>query len=204
MQDEVAQSKTERDQFTDRLRLCVKKKLKMFSIFSMTKRYSRYRWYIGTFHVYKKVKLYVAKRLDKLSYITDNLRKMYPLDTLIVVTKERTRDGFPHYHFLIGFLKDEWGITPELCSIRNTKLWVKEWTLGESFSFHDNIEIKTYEDEEVKYSYLPCFHYVVVSTLRPVDMGAKQRWFRYGILCYFKYIFKYSDLNLYTDYFVRW
>lgn len=157
-------------------------------------RHSRYAWFIGTYHVYKKLK----KPIDKLSYITDKLRKTLGSNSIIYITKEYTEDRFPHYHFLVGSPKDEWGCYVDIPNIRNHKLWKREWKLGEKFSYHSEEEVKTSTGYKTVEN-----HFYVRSDLKVLDMGAKQRWFKYGIYQYLLYIFKYSKFQLYQDYYVQ-
>lgn len=179
-------------EFNSRLRLCFFRHNILSEILKGFRfSYSKYAWYIGTYHVYRVAKDPVRKRIDKLSYLTDKLRKRYPKDTVIYVTKERTECGFPHYHFLLGFKKDAWGCTPCLLKIPNMKLWSRKWLLRESFNFHS--------EDDFGRSIVPFY---VTSRLEKVDMGARQRWFKYGIYQYLLYIFKYCDFTKFHDYFV--
>lgn len=177
---------------SSRARFFLKKQLflcKMLKDFSF--RYAKYRWYIGTYHVYKAAKPLALKRLNNLSYLTDKLRKAYPKDTVMYITKEKCEDGFPHYHFLIGLVKDRWGCTMQLRNIHNTRLWSKEWSLGEIFNIH--------LEDDYGNAIIPFY---VTSRLEKVDIGARQRWFKYGIYQYLLYIFKYSRCKEFSDYFV--
>lgn len=193
MQAEGAQTKSKRARSATKIMLeGIYMRQSILSSFSF--RFNKYTWYIGTYHVYKKLK----KPIDKLSYITDRLRKKLGPDSIIYVTKEYTEDRFPHYHFLVGSIKDEWGCSVGIPVIRNHTLWKREWIIGETFNYHSQQEIKTPKGY-ITYEK----HFYVRSDLKILDMGAKQRWFKYGIQRYLLYIFKYSSFNLYSDYFIQ-
>lgn len=197
-QGEAAQSKTKRALATKIIflgniisRITMRQKI----LKEFTGRYSRYTWYIGTYHVYKRASQNARAKLGRLSYLTDQLRKYYPKGTKLYITKEYCEDGMPHYHFILGLEKDSWGRVVKLKSINNTKLWVKKWDLRESFVYHD-------EDDENDPNFNNNIPFYVNLQLEKLDMGARQRWFKYGVWRYLLYMFKYSNFKEYNDYFI--
>lgn len=199
MQGEAAQPKAKRDKSQTKATKIIFKDPRSFSniIFrqkllkNFRGRYSRYKWFIGTYHVYKKLSSRQRAKVDRLSYITDILRKYYPKGTKLYMTREMTSDGYPHYHYFLGLEKDAWGSVIKQKTVRNTKLWTREWKLGETFNYHD----PSNEDNEINPFY-------VNSRLHKLDMGARQRWFKYGVWQYLLYIFKYSTFKKFHDYFI--
>lgn len=147
---------------------------------------SRYKWYIGTYHIYKKVYEKKKQQYDKLSFLTDKLRKYYEKGTILYVTKEYTEDRVPHYHFLIGLPFDEWGIHQPLLKVRNMVLWHRQWRTKDDMFVFNFIE-------DNRGSLTSLYKYY----------GCKQRWFKYGIYQYLLYMFKYSDYDKYIDYYIQ-
>lgn len=146
---------------------------------------SKYKWVVGTYHVYKKV---YAKRKARftLSFLTDKLRKYYDSNTKIYITREYSEDRTPHYHFLIGLPYDEWHCTQDVYRARNYTLWYREWATND-------LELVSFIDTHKGQCNIPLFKYY----------GHKQRWFKYGIWQYLLYIFKYSNYRKYEDFFIQ-
>lgn len=184
----------------ERLRLCLNNRIFFSKILAkFTCKYSNYKWIIGTYHVYKKLSKKDMERCSKLSYFSDKLRKSLSSKCVIYITKELSEDRIPHFHFLVGLYKDEWGCTEKMVNIKNARMWSREWDLGCYFSYSS-----AEEQEENGFVAVPM--YVAISAtgnIKGVDIGARQRWFKYGIYQYLMYIFKYSKFDLYKDYYIR-
>ncbi len=173
--------------------------------------YYQYEWIIGTYHPYKKVRsARILANLNKLSFITDKMRKYYHKDTIIFVTKERSEDHIPHYHVLLGFkrIKRTPGDPPlyhsrPFLQIRNAKEWSSPWSLGCNFSVRHSRRIYNEDGEEAfELLYTMSAFHPGIGEHVVVDLGAKQRWFRYGMHRYLLYMLKYSKFIRYEDYFL--
>lgn len=166
-------------------------------------RYAKFTWYIGTIHMYKKISAAQKKKLSKLSYISDTIRRGYRgVKIVLYLTQEKSEDREIHYHYLLGLPIIDDKRLPFKVNIRNMKLWSREWELGAHFSY-----IRPEDNEEnpgVWQAGIRCDHYEDKEGLfiRCVDPGYRQRWFKYGIYKYLLYIFKYSKFSRYIDYII--
>lgn len=157
-------------------------------------RFSSYQWYVVTYHQYKKGKM------RSLSTITDKLRKLG--FERFLGTRERTQDGYPHYHFLIGSKKEKGRPKATPPNIRNFKLYSRKFDFGIEYAY--NIEGNpAYDPDQPHNKLLPI-------TSRTTNLGARsigfrQNWEYYGLIQYILYITKYLsfDSKEYIDYHIH-
>ncbi len=177
---------------------------------SFTFRSKAYRWFIGTYHPYKHSDKMKFQRVCRLSFLTDKLRKYYHKESIIIVTKELSEDFIPHFHVLLGFKRIKSLATscpPRYCElpflkIRNMKEWSMEWAIGCEFMVNYKRVTDKHGVEGDVLTYDVSAFNPKIGDWRLVDMGAEQRWFRYGIHRYLLYMFKYSKFILYNDYYL--
>lgn len=181
--------------------VCVRMKL-VRSIYEMIQVGKRgVKYVIGTYHVYKQVDDKTRLRLNRLSHLTDQLRK-YDRSAIFVVVKEQTEDGYPHYHFIARLDVDNHGRYSPIPNFRNYKLWCKEFDLGVKFSWINQLEIKS---DDV-YHQFTVYKWHVISSKGVEERNAsfKLKWLKYGIWRYILYISKYlnSKSTRYLDYYL--
>lgn len=174
-----------------------RKKLLRDILDSFRFRYSSRKWYVCTYHVYKKVSKKVKDRISRLAYLTDKLRKSLPKGSVFYVTRELSEDRSVHYHLLMGIKCDEYGRCVDVPKVRYLRLWKRKWDLNSTLQFH---WLKDKEDIDM-YGTAP-FYVDIGNRFKILDIGAKHRWWKYGVNCYLLYMFKYCVFEKYVDYMV--
>ncbi len=175
-----------------------------------TFRSKAYKWFIGTYHPYKHADETKFKRVCRLSFLTDKLRKYYHKESIIIVTKELSEDLIPHFHVLLGFKRIKSLATSSVpryrelpfLKIKNMKEWSSQWVDGCDFMVNTKSILDKKGEEGIVLQYSSLAFNPTVGDWQLVDMGAQQRWFRYGIHRYLLYMFKYSKFIIYNDYYL--
>lgn len=172
------------------------KRVKMNSILQST-RARGYRWHICTYHVYKRVKPAVAKRLAKLSTLTDKMRKQ-----LVTVRREKGSVQREYEHIKVkrhpacisytvdhdvSFAGRYWLVKPR--TVTPVMCFTKEITQDGYSHYHGFIGLPVDDMGQTQ---------VIKDLKNYVTWTADSDVIT---LDYIKYIFKYSNMTRFHDYF---
>lgn len=171
------------------------KKRKLLNSIHSSCKSGNYEWYLVTFHVYKKVSLAISKKLSRLSFLTDKLRKYFQPVTRTLGSRASA--------VIYNLEKDKHGNIVRVAdtvdlgrnrlskpNVLKAKLcFTKETNEDGLIHYHGIIGIP--KDDFYKVQSFPSIKNYFIWKL-PVDSIDFD---------YIKYMFKYSKLNLYNDYF---